>query len=419
MKGRWPVLRRCMSSGGSTDALIVGGGPVGLSLACGLATHPQTRHMRVSLLDAQPQPRGQVEASVYPDARVLALAPSSTAFLQSCGVWNAVLESGRAVPYYDMHVMDARNGEVRFNAADAALPHLGFIVEHSVLMNALVARLEELCALSSGLVEVLPPAPFTTVASLPAHRVLLGCDGVQSAVRRAAGIPVWGWGYRQQALCTALRLQDPTFIGSSAVQRFTPQGGCVALLPALAGYVSVVYTVPSSAVSGLMALDGVALANVVADAVGPTLLGDLPRLVECVGPRGAPPLRLQTASSYTSERLALVGDAAHSVHPLAGQGLNLAFHDMSCLIEAFGWAFMTGSDVGGSDVLSRYERDAKLHDSAALAAVHGIWSTMQWNGAIFSPLRGLGMDLVSQFAPLRQMLVKQAAGVARMNKNTW
>lgn len=405
---------------------------MGASLACSLATHPSTAHLSTALLDAQAYRSSPTTSPTYPDARVLALAPASTAFLDSCGVWSRVstalsfflffvhsrtkiLDSGRAIPYYDMHVLDAHNHEVRFHASDANTPQLGYIVEHSILTDALYDRLKQL----GDHITVLPPAPFTDVASLPPHRLLLGCDGVQSAVRRAAGISVWGWGYKQQAICTALRLEDPSFISSTAAQRFTPEGGCVALLPSVSGYVSVVYTVPSSAVKGLMALDGAALAKVVSDAAGPTLCGALPALVECVGPRGAPPLRLQTATRYTSKQLALVGDAAHSVHPLAGQGLNLAFHDMSCLLEAISWAIMTGSELGSTDVLSRYERDAKTHDSAALAMVHGIWSTMQWNGALFSPLRALGMELVGQVPPLKRLLAEQATGKSRLLKNQW
>lgn len=126
------------------DALLVGGGPTGAALACALGTHPLTRHLRIALLDAQPyHPSAMASQPVGapPDARVLALSHASSTLLQSCGAWDAVLASGRATPYYDMHVCDAAGGSVRFHASDAQLPSLGFIVEHTVLCEALYVLL--------------------------------------------------------------------------------------------------------------------------------------------------------------------------------------------------------------------------------------------------------------------------------------
>lgn len=166
-------------------------------------------------------------------------------------------------------------------------------------------------------------------------------------------------------------------------------------------------------------MDGVALADVVTRAMGPTLLASHAPLVECVGVRGAPPLRLQNADRYTDTRMALVGDAAHAVHPLAGQGYNLALNDVSALVAALAWAVETGSDVGGPVVLERYEREAKRRDTVALAAVHGIWTTMQWSGPLTRPLRALGMAAVEAAPPLRRLLVEQAAGASFVVQNQW
>ncbi len=189
------LRRRLLSSSALTwDALLVGGGPTGAALACALATHPLTRHLRVALLDAQPyrsSAPGALSASAPPDPRVLALSHASSMLLRSCGVWDAVLATGRATPYYDMHVCDSAGGSIRFHASDAQLPCLGFIVEHGVLCDALyVARggaSNERAANVAGMarryarmaelgVTLLPPQPFDEKTA-PAHRLLLGCDG--------------------------------------------------------------------------------------------------------------------------------------------------------------------------------------------------------------------------------------------------
>lgn len=419
----------------AADVVVVGGGPTGAALGCALASHPSTKHLRVALLDERPHRPTPLRD--VPDVRVLALSPASVQLLQSCGVWDGVV-ARRASPYYSMHVLDASgSGGVRFTHSDAGLPLLGIVVEHSVLCDALYARLDTLP------VARLPCGPFTTRAALQEHVegddwLLVGCDGLASAVRQSMrGVCVQGASYGQRAVCAALKVEDADFFASSALQRFTPEGGCVALLPAPAGFLNLVvrvpshttllcslwfhwqYSVPAAVAPALLALDGSSLAAAVTRAAGPALLSDMPAIVGTAGPSAAFPLRWQRASHYVdpSQKAAIVGDAAHGVHPLAGQGYNMALADVSVLVHQLAGALECGSPLVHG--LAAYEAAARPRNTAALAAVHALWSAMQGAGLVGSALRALGMNAVSAAPPLRRLLVEQAVGSSLMANNTW
>jgi len=297
----------------------------------------------------------------------------------------------------------------RFDAAELGEPDLGHIVENRAVQAALLA-----CAQEAGVVllrddfsalEVGDAAIRVSLAGGRDYRAALvvGADGSESAVRKQAGIEVRGWGYEQRAVVTHLAPERPH--AATAWQRFLDTGP-VALLPLPDGRVSLVWTTTPALAEELVRCSDEEFALRVTDATA-GILGSL----ACAAPRASFPLRLLHAKQYIATRVALIGDAAHTVHPLAGQGINLAFLDVAALVDVAGDALAAGDDPGERRALRRYERWRKAEALPAIALLDGIQHLFQGDGEFQSRLRRSGLELVQAARPLKRIFMQRALGL--------
>lgn len=394
------------------DVVVAGGGMVGAALAALLTSRPETVRLRVALLE--PRPAALPEAGDALDLRVSALSRASQRLLERTGAWAAVA-ARCASPYRRMVVWDAADrpdgaGAIRFDAAELAEPDLGHVVENRSAQAALLAVARERGAvlLRSGVEGFEADGRAVVLRTAEGRRLscalLVGADGHDSAIRAMAGIQTRGWSYAQRGIVAHLACERPH--QETAWQRFLP-GGPLALLPLADGRVSLVWTVPVSEAETLLALDDAAFgARVTAASSG--VLGALAPTTA----RAGFPLRLLHALDYTRPRLALVGDAAHAVHPLAGQGVNLGFLDAAALVQVLGEALAAGEDIGEHAVLRRYERWRKAENLPAMALMDGLQRLF---GSGLPPLawaRRAGLGLVDRAGPVKRGLIRRAMGVA-------
>ncbi|HEX9707364.1 MAG TPA: UbiH/UbiF/VisC/COQ6 family ubiquinone biosynthesis hydroxylase [Steroidobacteraceae bacterium] len=393
------------------DVVIVGGAMAGAGAAALLAATPSTASLRIALLE--PKPASLPAADAPLDLRVSALSRASQQLLEQTGAWPVVVE--RAVAYQRMVVWEERMdpagpGALVFDAAELGEPDLGHIAENRSIQAALTARAQE-----AGV--VLLRAGFTTLEIAgDAIRICLddgreyratlavGADGAESAVRRQAGIDVRGWDYGQRAVVAHLRPERPH--GDTAWQRFLDTGP-LALLPLSDGRVSLVWSTLPAIAEELVQCDAAEFAARVTESSA-AVLGRLAP----ASPRASFPLRLLHARRYVADRIALVGDAAHTVHPLAGQGINLAFLDAAALVDVLGAAVRAGDDPGELRVLRRYERWRKAEALPAILLLDGIKRLFFGDNPVQSRLRQGALGLVQAARPLKRMFMQRALGVA-------
>jgi 2-octaprenylphenol hydroxylase len=400
--------------------LIVGAGVVGLAVAALLARSRCADRLRVLVLDARPLPRWRAEDL---DPRVYALSRASQQLLEQAGVWHRVARS-RAAPYRRMRVWEGPDAfapsSIDFDSAEIGEPDLGHIVEDSLLRTALG---EALGAASQAQVQV-----DAEIESVATHErgvvvelrhggsvhgtVLLAADGSDSAVRRLVDLPVTTHRYEQTAVVT--HVASSASHRDTAWQRFLP-GGPLALLPLADGRSSVVWSLPSAQAQRLLAAsDAEFLLELNAASGG--VIGELGPCSTRVGF----PLQALHALRYTAPRVALLGDAAHTVHPLAGQGMNLGLLDAAAIAAEIEDAVLAGEDVGDLKVLRRYERQRKGDNLAMLAAFDGLNRLFGLPGWT-SPLRSLGLRAVDSTGPVKRLLMQKALGLkaARANRLRW
>ncbi|HWP94687.1 MAG TPA: UbiH/UbiF/VisC/COQ6 family ubiquinone biosynthesis hydroxylase [Gammaproteobacteria bacterium] len=387
------------------DIVIAGGGLVGATLACAL--HPSG--WRVALVEARKT------APIAPgdalDLRVSALSRASQRILEALDVWQGIAPARRQ-PYRAMHVWDASGaGAIHFDSADLGEPDLGHIVENRAVQAALYARLEHqpgvllfcpasLAAADAGMRHV--TLRLSDGRALRA-RLLVVADGADSHLRRLFGIATDGAEYGQHGVVAHVRTERGH--GETARQRFLP-GGPLALLPLPDGRVSIVWSVPSERAAALVRMpddDFLALLTEASDGVLGRALA--------TSARAAFPLRRLHASAYVRPRVALVGDAAHVVHPLAGQGLNLGLLDAALLAEVLHAAAARGRDPGALEVLRRYERGRKGENLAMLWALDGLHRLFVSEHALVRRLRNAGLAGIDRLLPLKQLLARHALGL--------
>jgi ubiquinone biosynthesis UbiH/UbiF/VisC/COQ6 family hydroxylase len=387
------------------DAVIVGAGMVGAAAALGLAR----AGLKVALVEQHPVSPPQTSEPV--DARVVALAPHSQQLLSQLGVWNEVL-AVRASPYVRMEVIDPAGGSsLSFAAADQGWPCLGHIVENRLIAGMLWRALEREPGIRLLLGDVLDGFDLDGQgARLRLHsggdlrtRLLIGADGVRSRVREELLIETDGMMYGQSGLVAQIELEHPQ--PGLAWQRFLPTGP-LAFLPLLDGSSSIVWTLPAARAEELVARPVEQFEAQLQRASG----GRFGRL-RLVSERAAFPLRLQIAQRFVEQRAILIGDAAHVVHPLAGQGVNLGFDDVSALLQSVEQARQLGRVPLGDTDLARWGRQRRSEATLAARAFDGLNRLYAISEGPMVAIRALGLRLVDRLTPLKRKLAEQAAGI--------
>lgn len=388
------------------DVVIVGAGIVGATLACAFGSSS----LRVALIEARAPARTWPADSR--DLRVSAITPGSMRVLNALGVWRDAVAQ-RVQPFHAMQVWDAAgDGTIHFDSADIDADNLGWIVENRVLQHALLERagrhanIEWRCPESVTAVEFgdAQASVMTAAGHILRARLVVGADGPDSGIRTLAGITAHGWEYAQSALVVNVKTERPH--QDTAWQRFLP-GGPLAFLPLTGGYSAVVWSLPTAEAERLRAQDEAAFAHELETALESRL-----GRIEQIGPRACFPLRLLWADHTVQARLALVGDAAHTVHPLAGQGVNLGIMDAAVLAEVIMDAHTRRKDIGALGVLRRYERWRKTDVLATGAALEGLYRLFGSSLAPVQWARNAGLTLTDALTPLKALIMRHAAGVA-------
>ena len=389
----------------SADVIVVGGGMVGALTAAALG------RCGVDVIVLEKSAPQEFDAAVH-DLRVSAVSEASERMLDAVGAW-AEIRQMRLCPYRRMLVWDSESSaETLFDSSSIGLPHLGHIVENRVIQLGLwhqLAQLDNVEIVCPAKVEGLRVEGETISVTSNGQRysaaLLIAADGANSEIRDMTEIAVDGESYDQHALVatvtTEIPQQDITW------QRFTPTGP-QAFLPLCGNRASMVWYESAETIASLkqMAEDDFLQAM---QGAFPERLGNLISLEGI----GSFPLKWQHAQSYISPRLALVGDAAHSVHPLAGQGVNMGMLDAATLVECVVDQFTSGGDIGSVRTLRRYERWRKPQNTLMIRMLDGIHHAFQPQdyAAALTALRGMALRGAQNIRPLNSLCIKVAMGL--------
>lgn len=398
------------------DVLVAGAGMVGSCFAALLAADTRTRNLRVGLMDAEVPPAFDPAAPM--GLRVSALSRASQNILTTAGAW-PVVAAARVSAYRRMRVWDAwdsgrddpRNDGLCFDSALLGEPDLGHIVENDLVRAALFdcirraanvrteipTRLEKVATARDGVTVTLQDGRVLTAA------LLVACDGANSSVRKQVAIEVEESSYGQRGVVAVVRTERPH--EETAWQRFLP-GGPLAFLPLASGESSIVWSCEDARAEELLALNDVGFGKALYEAYNGVL-----GAIEVVSQRAAFPLRRLEAKNYVLPGVALAGDAAHVVHPLAGQGANLGLLDAAALAEVLAVAIANGESAGDLRVLRRYERWRKGDNLLMQRALDGLSKIFGARMAPAGALRRAGMAVIGGTPPLVNSLARRALGL--------
>jgi len=391
-----------------TDILIAGGGLNGPALALALARGG----LRVTVVDSRPAP-ARAEAGF--DGRAYALALASKRLLMATGVWPRIAQSQ---PILKIRASDGEAGQgaapwvLGFDSAELEEGPMGFMVEDRHLYAAFLEAMRDepgITLLSGETVtaqEAWAQGITVTLASGQrlSARLLAGCDGRQSGTCARAGIRRTGWGYGQTALVTAIRHEKPH---EGVAHQFFMPSGPLAILPLAGGHhSSIVWSETDATARAIQALDDEGYLTALRPRFG-DFLGE----IALAGARFTYPLNLTLATSFIAPRVALVGDAAHGVHPIAGQGLNLGLRDVAALAQVVIEAHRRGEDFGSLTTLDAYQRWRRFDSTTLALGMDTVNRLFSNSNPLLRLGRDLGLGAVNALPGLRRGFMRQAAGL--------
>ncbi|MCH7805863.1 MAG: UbiH/UbiF/VisC/COQ6 family ubiquinone biosynthesis hydroxylase [Proteobacteria bacterium] len=390
------------SKGIAQDAIISGGGMVGLTLGCGLAACG----LKVAVIDTA-KPETQMAPAF--DGRASAIAYASAKMLKAIGVWKHAEKYVQNIE--EIHVSDEGSSLfVHFGESDASNKPMGYMLENRHTRIALAKRQKELANLdlyAPDRIESHTTGPDEVTVILKSGKklaapLLISAEGRDSPLREQAGISLNAWAYKQTGIVATIEHALPHL--GIAYEKFFPEGP-FAILPLTGNRSSLVWSTREEFAPVIMALTDRAFEVEAAKKVG-----DFLGKVRVTGPRWSFPLSFMLAERATDQRLALIGDAAHGMHPIAGQGLNMGFRDVAALVEVLVKARRAGEDLGSAVVLERYERWRRT-DNVALGAITDALTRLFSTGIKpVKALRDVGLGLVQKSPPAKKFFISHARG---------
>ncbi len=397
------------------DVVIVGAGLAGAAMALALDDLP----LRIALVEANAIPEGMPpcdDGVSHYDGRVSAITAASAQLLEHLGCWDAIA-AARVCAYRHMHVWDADGtGSVDFDAADVDQPALGHIIENRIIAAALMEKLRD-----GSRVDIFDAAPLSEYRRSNRRNelvlasgltlkptLLIAADGANSRIRGWAGFRTREWDYQHTAIVATVQTEQSHQY--TAWQRFMTTGP-LAFLPladsdGTATYSSIVWSAAMPLATELMALDDAGFNT----RLGLAIEQRLGEVTAC-SRRFAFPLRQRHAIDYYRPGVALIGDAAHTIHPLAGQGINLGFADVRALAEEVQRAHEMGAALDDDVVLARYQRRRKGDNLAMMAAMEGFKRLFGAEAPSLRWLRNSGMKLFDSAAPVKREIIRRAMGL--------
>ncbi|USD65643.1 FAD-dependent 2-octaprenylphenol hydroxylase [Vibrio sp. SCSIO 43136] len=389
----------------SFDVVIVGGGMVGLAAAAAMAKED----MRIAVIEKQ---RPSSNFDPLPDVRVSALSRASEQILRKLDAWQGI-EQRRFTPYSGMHVWELDSfAQIDFDAQSLCQPNLGHIVENRVIQLSLWEQVESLANVTifeSQLCQSLSIGESEAWLMLDSGvgitaKLVVGADGANSWLRQQVDIPLTHWDYGHSAIVANIRCDVPH--ENVARQVFTPQGP-IALLPLNEpDLCSLVWSIDPTEAERLTTLSEAEFNK----ALYTEFDGKL-GLLSVEGDRQAFPLRMRYARDFALERVALIGDAAHTIHPLAGQGVNLGLLDAAGLAQHVIALWQSGQDIGSKRNLRPFERWRKAEAAKMIAAMQGFKDLFAGGNPIKKLIRGVGVTLVDKLPGAKQQIMMRALGL--------
>lgn len=388
----------------AVDLTIIGGGMVGLALASALADSP----LRIAIVE--PKPSQPPELSEY-SLRVSALSLSSQQFLQSLGVWQSIVEQ-RVAPYNDMQVWEHDSfAKIRFQAEKMMVPNIGHIVENDIIRHALWQQVSQQSNVTivEQAVDKLHRGDSESWLSFAngqglSSKLLVAADGANSWLRQQLDIPLTYWDYQHTAIVATIKTAEPH--QDCARQIFTPEGPLAFLPLSDANACSIVWSVSPDRAAELQAMNEAEFNKQLTMAFD-NRLGLCERVGECAGF----PLRMRYARDFAGKGFALIGDAAHTIHPLAGQGVNLGLMDAAALAQELIAMQQAGKSINDYANLRHFERWRKSEASQMIASMEFFKRLFGNANPALKLLRGVGMSLVDKAEPLKQQAMRRALGL--------
>lgn len=385
------------------DIIIVGGGLAGATMSVALSG----RGARVCLLDAHSATQ-QTDADF--DGRAYALSASSVAMFRMLGIWEAVAE--KAQPISDIKVSDGRSGAgasplfLHFDHQELDGGPFGHMIEDRYLRRALqdvVNDKHDIEYINETKVTDIGDGAVSWAGGQALGDLIIGCDGRRSGVAKSVGIARMGWEYDQASVVCAVAHEQAH--DGIAHQFFTPAGP-LAILPLPGNRSSIVWTETRARAARLVAMSESDFLTELRPVFG-SFLGE----IALEGHRYTYPLGLTIAERFVAPGVALVGDAAHGIHPLAGQGLNLGLRDVAALAEVLVEARQKGEFIGSENVLKRYEQWRRFDSMGLAIATDGVNKLFSNDNSILRAVRDIGLAAVGQLPALRRRLMREAAGL--------